>query len=105
MDKLSYARYTRKIDPNKEIVPKTGFISESLVKMNKLTNIIGPSVIKGARATFTPAHRLCFKVSVMTSVSKGPGDNPEIRPSRIPEIKNENDSCTLSERATSIYKL
>ena len=53
---------------------------------------IGISVISGALATKMPSFLLCFSVSVMTNVNKGPGDMPATNPNKTPAIKNGRDS-------------
>jgi hypothetical protein len=58
-------------------------------------NTIGKSVRIGAHATIIPSFLLCFTVSEMTKVNKGPGNIPATNPNNIPEIKNGIDSTII----------
>ncbi len=39
---------------------------------------------QGDSATLIPSVRLCFIVCVRTRVSRGPGEGPDVRPSKTP---------------------
>ena len=49
--------------------------------------MMGRSVINGASAIFTPAFVLCARVSEITRVIRGPGENPADRPNTVPRDK------------------
>jgi hypothetical protein len=54
--------------------------------MNKVTIIIGKSVIIGARATLTPDFISCRRVSDITRVRRGPGAKPADKPRTVPMV-------------------
>lgn len=56
--------------------------------IRRVTKMIGRSVINGETATLIPALLLCLSVSVITSVSKGPGDIPAASPRNAPVNAN-----------------
>jgi hypothetical protein len=95
MVKLSYARYAIKNAPRIDIDPSTKLNPDSLFRIKTDSNIIGTSVNTGALAIIIPSFLLCFKVSEMTKVNNGPGDNPAARPNNAPEIRNGMDSNTI----------
>lgn len=59
---------------------------------------MGKSVTSGASATLIPSFRLCLIDSAMTSVSKGPGEIPAVKPNIAPVSIKEviNDSYNAS---------
>ena len=82
---LSKARYNRKALPEKDIIPKTVCCSDKRDRMRIVINTMGRSVIRGLVATLIPSLILCLRVSVITSVNKGPGTNP-LKPKTKPDI-------------------
>ena len=67
--------------------PQIPYNCENLEKINSVINITGKSVIKGTNAIFDPSVLLCCKVSEITSVRRGPGDNPADNPNMAPMVK------------------
>ena len=70
--------------PHKEIVISNISNCDNAEKIKYVIRIIGRSVMSGANAILMPSFLLCFKVSVMTSVSNGPGDIPAVSPKNAP---------------------
>jgi hypothetical protein len=85
--KVSYPSQEKNIPPDNDIKARTRLYCDSRDKISEVKRIIGRSVISGATATLIPSFLLCLRVSVITSVSKGPGDIPALNPKKAPMIR------------------
>lgn len=70
-----------------EMAPRRARMSFSRERINIVPRTIGTSAIRGAIATLIPSRLPCLRLSVMTTVNKGPGISPLLRPNIIPEMK------------------
>ncbi len=70
-----------------EIIPKTISKLDILERRTMVNSTMGISVINGATAIFTPSLLLCFRVSEMTRVNRGPGDIPAVSPNTAPMVR------------------
>jgi hypothetical protein len=68
------------------------------LKAQRLSKMMGRSVIRGLKATFIPSRALWRRVWEITSVNMGPGVRPAERPKRTPAVKAVNISTLLTEK-------
>lgn len=101
---VSYPRYAKKIPPRNEIRLSMMLKCDILEKIKEATTIIGRSVIKGATAIFIPSFLLCFNVSVITSVSSGPGEIPAVKPKKAPMVKNVAEESVIIKTVLTVCR-
>jgi len=74
------------------MIPTAAGDLPSRARISREARMIGRSVIRGESATFIPPPGPCFRDSLITRVSKGPGDIPAESPRVAPSMMYVNKS-------------